>query len=63
MPQSVAEIAQTEAKMTAEEFADRIEHLIAEARDGGLSDEVIIVGLEAAVEALDEGMGSEEGTK
>jgi hypothetical protein len=42
--------------MTAEEFADRLELLIAEARLGGLSDAVLIVGLEAAVEALDEGL-------
>jgi hypothetical protein len=45
--------------MTAEEFSDRLELLIAEARTGSLSDELIIVGLEAAVEALDEGL---EGT-
>jgi hypothetical protein len=42
--------------MTTEEFADQVELLIAEARLGGLSDELIIVGLEAAVEALDEGL-------
>jgi hypothetical protein len=42
--------------MTAEEFADQLELLIAAARTGGLSDEVIIVGLKAAVEALDEGL-------
>jgi hypothetical protein len=40
--------------MTTEEFADRLELLIAEARTGGLTDDLIIVGLEAAVEALDE---------
>jgi hypothetical protein len=33
--------------MTAEEFAIQLERLIAQARDGGLSDEVIIVGLGA----------------
>jgi hypothetical protein len=42
--------------MTAEEFADQIEVLIERARAGGLSDEVIIAGLEAAAEALDEGL-------
>jgi hypothetical protein len=40
--------------MTAEEFADRLELLIAEARAGGLSDDVLIVGLAAAVEVLEE---------
>jgi hypothetical protein len=44
-------------RMTAEEFAAQIEHLMERARDGGLSDEVIISGLEAAAEALDEGLG------
>ena len=43
--------------MTAEEFAAAIELLIAQARDGGISDEAIIAGLEAAAEALDEGIG------
>jgi hypothetical protein len=42
--------------MTTEEFADKLELLIAEARTGGLSDEVIIAGLEEAAEALDEGL-------
>jgi hypothetical protein len=42
--------------MTAEEFAEQIEHLIEQARDGGLSDQVVIAGLEAAAEALDEGL-------
>jgi hypothetical protein len=42
--------------MTAEEFAVRLEVLIEQGRDGGLSDEAIIVGLAEAVEALDEGL-------
>jgi hypothetical protein len=42
--------------MTAEEFADQIEVLIERARAGGLSDEVIIAGLEEAAEALDEAL-------
>jgi hypothetical protein len=42
--------------MTAAEFATRIELLIEQARAGGLSDEVIIAGLEEAAEALDEGL-------
>jgi hypothetical protein len=42
--------------MTADEFADQIELVIQQARVGGLSDEVIIAGLEAAAEALDEGL-------
>ena len=42
--------------MTPVEFATQIEELIAEARAGGLPDEVIIAGLEAAAEALDEGL-------
>jgi hypothetical protein len=41
--------------MTAEEFATAIEHLIDQARGGGLPDEAIIEGLEAAAEALDGG--------
>jgi hypothetical protein len=42
--------------MTAEEFAVQLERLIALGREGGLSDEVIIAGLEAAIDALDEGL-------
>ena len=42
--------------MTPEESAARLELPIEQARGGGLSDEVIIVGLEAAVEVLDEGL-------
>ncbi len=38
---------------TAEEFATQLERLIAQARDGGLSDNMIIVGLEAAVDAIE----------
>jgi hypothetical protein len=52
-----------EREVTVQEFADRLEALIAEARIGDLSDETIIVELEAAVEALDEGLGSGEGTR
>ena len=42
--------------MTAEEFVVRLEMLIEQGRDGGLSDEATIAGLEEAVEALDEGL-------
>jgi hypothetical protein len=42
--------------MTLVEFATQFDKLIAQARAGGLPDEVIIAGLEAAVEALDEGL-------
>jgi hypothetical protein len=49
--------------MTPDEFATQLELLIERARAGGLSDAVIIVGLEEAVEALDEGLaeGSDGG--
>jgi hypothetical protein len=40
--------------MTAEEFAARLEILIEDARQGGLSDQAIIAGLDAAAQALDE---------
>jgi hypothetical protein len=40
--------------MTAEEFAEAIDKLIAAAREGGLSDAEMIVVLEDAVEELDE---------
>jgi hypothetical protein len=43
--------------MTAEEFTEQIELLIERAREGGLPDEAIIAGLEAAAEALDEELG------
>jgi hypothetical protein len=42
--------------MTAEEFAEAVDKLIAAAREGGLSDTKIIVVLEEAVEQLDEGL-------
>ena len=42
--------------MTAEEFAAQLERLIEQGRAGGLPDEAIIAGLEAAAEALDEGL-------
>jgi hypothetical protein len=42
--------------MTAEEFADAIEKLITAARDEGLSDGVIIAGLEEAADAFREGL-------
>jgi hypothetical protein len=42
--------------MTAEEFATELEGLIEQARVGGLSDQVIIAGLEAAAETLNEGL-------
>ena len=42
--------------MTAEEFAEAIDKLIADARDGGLSDAKMIVVLEEAVGELDEGL-------
>jgi hypothetical protein len=44
--------------MTAEEFAEAIDQLIAAAREGGLSDAAIIVVLEDAVEGLDEGLSA-----
>ena len=40
--------------MTAEEFAARLEELIEDALQGGLPDQAIIAGVEAASEALDE---------
>lgn len=42
--------------MTVQEFADRLEALIAEARIGDLSIETILVELDAAAEALEEGL-------
>jgi hypothetical protein len=42
--------------MTAEEFAARIEKLIGEARDEGLSDEAMVTELDAISEALSEGL-------
>ena len=42
--------------MTAEEFAEAVDKLIAAAREGGLSDTKMIVVLEDAVERLDEGL-------
>jgi hypothetical protein len=44
--------------MTAEEFAEVIDKLIADAREGGLPDEKMIVVLEDAVEGLDEGLSA-----
>jgi hypothetical protein len=40
--------------MTAEEFALRLEILIEDGRQGGLSDQAIIAGLDAAAQALGE---------
>jgi hypothetical protein len=40
--------------MTHEELADEIELLIDHARAGGMPDQVIIAGLDAAAKALDE---------
>jgi len=40
--------------MTAEEFAARLEILIEDGRQGGLSDQAIIAGLDAAAQALGE---------
>jgi len=42
--------------MTPEEFALRVEKLITDARDEGVSDEAMIKVLEDAVEVLDEGL-------
>jgi hypothetical protein len=42
--------------MSEGEFGNQLALLIAEATDGGLSVEAIIVRLEAAVEALEEGL-------
>ena len=44
--------------MTAEEFAEAVDELIAAAREGGLSDVKLIVVLEDAVERLDEGLSA-----
>ncbi len=44
--------------MAAEEFAEAIDKRIAAAREGGLSDVAIIVGLEDIVEGLDEGLSA-----
>jgi hypothetical protein len=45
-----------EVIMTAEEFAEAVDKLIAAAREGGLSVTKMIVVLEEAVEGLDEGL-------
>jgi hypothetical protein len=42
--------------MTAEQFADQVDKLIAIAREAGLTNATMIVVLEDAVEALEEGM-------
>jgi hypothetical protein len=47
-----------EVNMTAEEFAEAIDKLVAAARDGGLSDAKMIVVLEDTVEGLDEGLSA-----
>lgn len=44
-----------DSEITFDEFAARIETLIADAQDRGLSDEAIAAGLEEAVKALREG--------
>jgi hypothetical protein len=44
--------------MTAEEFAEAVDKLISAAREGGLSDEKMIVVLEDTVEGLDEGLSA-----
>ena len=44
--------------MTAEEFAEAVDKLIAAAREGGWSDVKMIVVLEDAVERLDEGLSA-----
>src|SRR3954470_9128885 len=41
--------------MTTKELSDRLEALVGEAREGGLSDEEIIAQIENAIEALCEG--------
>jgi hypothetical protein len=48
--------AEQEVSMTAEEFAEAVDKLIAAAREGGLSDAEMIVVLEDTVEGLDEGL-------
>jgi hypothetical protein len=45
--------------MTAEEFAEAVNQLIAAARKAGLSDAKMIVVLENAVEGLDEGLSAD----
>jgi hypothetical protein len=50
--------AEQEVSMTAEEFAEAVDKLIAAAREGGLSDAAIIVVLEDTVEGLDEGLSA-----
>ena len=47
-----------EVSMTAEEFAEAVDKLIAAAREGGLSDVKMMVVLEDAVERLDEGLSA-----
>jgi hypothetical protein len=50
-------VSTKEVIMTAEEFAEVIDK-IADAREGGLSDEKMIVVIEDAVEGLDEGLSA-----
>jgi hypothetical protein len=50
--------AEQEVSMTAEEFAEAVDELIAAAREGGLSDAEMIVVLEDTVEGLDEGLSA-----
>jgi hypothetical protein len=50
---SMDDVLTQEVIMTAEEFAEAIDELIAAAREGGLSDAPIIVVLEDAVEGLE----------
>jgi hypothetical protein len=42
--------------MTVEDFATQLERLIAQAGEGGLTDELIIVGLEEAIDSIEEGL-------
>jgi hypothetical protein len=42
--------------MTIDEFAARIEMLVSDARERGLSDKAVIAGLEEAASALKEGV-------
>jgi hypothetical protein len=42
--------------ITIDDFAGRIEALIGDAREDGLSDEAMIAGLEEAAKALREGL-------
>ena len=45
---------QEDPKVTFDELTDLIEKLVADARQGGLSDETISVAFEAAAEFLDD---------